>query len=74
MAPMSRQAPVTLDKESRLAFWMLAPTFTVVLAFVIFPVIWNLWLSVKPVTLGDLRGGLPFGGQLDSGQLSEGLL
>lgn len=57
MAPMSRQAPVTSDKESRLAFWMLAPTFTVVLAFVIFPVIWNLWLSVKPVTLGDLRGG-----------------
>lgn len=35
---------------------MLVPTFTVVLAFVIFPVIWNLWLSLKPITLGDLRG------------------
>jgi len=35
---------------------MLLPTFTVVLAFVIFPVIWNLWLSLKPVSLGDLRG------------------
>ena len=35
---------------------MLAPTFTVVLAFVVFPVIWNLWLSLKPVSLGDLRG------------------
>lgn len=35
---------------------MLFPTFTVVLAFVIFPVIWNLWLSLKPVSLGDLRG------------------
>ncbi len=35
---------------------MLVPTFTVVLAFVIFPVIWNLWLSLKPVSLGDLRG------------------
>ena len=34
---------------------MLFPTFTVVLAFVIFPVIWNLWLSIKPVTLADLR-------------------
>jgi multiple sugar transport system permease protein len=45
-----------LDKESRLAFWMLVPTFTVVVAFVIFPVIWNLWLSLKPVSLGDLRG------------------
>ncbi|MBW1675532.1 MAG: sugar ABC transporter permease [Deltaproteobacteria bacterium] len=45
-----------LDQESRLAFWMLVPTFTVVLAFVIFPVIWNVWLSLKPVSLGDLRG------------------
>lgn len=54
---MSPQAPITLDKESRLAFWMLAPTFIVVLALVIFPVIWNLWLSFKPVSLGDLRGG-----------------
>ncbi|MEW6377672.1 MAG: sugar ABC transporter permease [Thermodesulfobacteriota bacterium] len=44
------------DKESRLAFWMLAPTFAVVLAFVLFPVIWNLWLSLKPVSLRDLRG------------------
>ena len=35
---------------------MLVPTFTVVMAFVIFPVIWNLWLSLKPVSLGDLRG------------------
>jgi multiple sugar transport system permease protein len=43
------------DKEARLAFWMLVPTSTVVLVFVIFPVIWNLWLSLKPVSLGDLR-------------------
>jgi multiple sugar transport system permease protein len=34
---------------------MLFPAFTVVLAFVIFPVIWNLWLSIKPVSLADLR-------------------
>ena len=53
---MKSRAPNFLDKEARLAFWMLAPTFTVVLAFVIFPVFWNLWLSLKPVTLGDLRG------------------
>ncbi|MEJ2725880.1 MAG: sugar ABC transporter permease, partial [Deltaproteobacteria bacterium] len=45
-----------IDRESHLAFWMLAPTFTVVAAFVVFPVIWNLWLSLKPVSLGDLRG------------------
>jgi multiple sugar transport system permease protein len=52
---MKRQVPTFLDNEARLAFWMLVPTFTVVIAFVIFPVIWNLWLSVKPVALGDLR-------------------
>jgi multiple sugar transport system permease protein len=45
------------SRESRLAFWLLAPAFTVVFALVVFPVIWNLWLSFKPVSLGDLRGG-----------------
>lgn len=34
---------------------MLAPTFAVVLIFIVFPVIWNLWLSLNPVSLGDLR-------------------
>ena len=47
-------------RESRLAFWMLAPTFAVVLAFVIVPVIWNLWISLKPVSLADLRGDALF--------------
>ena len=47
-------------RESRLAFWMLAPTFAVVLAFVVFPVIWNLWISLKPVSLADLRGDALF--------------
>lgn len=51
-----RQAPTFLDKESNLAFWMLLPSFMVVLILVIFPVIWNLWLSLKPISLGDLRG------------------
>lgn len=53
---MKVESRTLLDKESRLAFWMLVPTFTVVIAFVIFPVIWNLWLSLKPVSLADLRG------------------
>ena len=35
---------------------MLIPTFTVVVTLVIFPMIWNIWLSLKPVSLGDLRG------------------
>ncbi|MBW1771317.1 MAG: sugar ABC transporter permease [Deltaproteobacteria bacterium] len=43
-------------RESRLAFWMLAPTFAVVLVLVVFPVVWNIWMSLKPVSLGDLRG------------------
>ncbi|MDL1978095.1 MAG: carbohydrate ABC transporter permease [Desulfobacteria bacterium] len=47
-------------REGRLAFWMLTPTFAVVLAFVLFPVIWNLWLCLKPVSLADLRGDALF--------------
>jgi len=39
---------------------MLIPTFTVVVILVIFPMIWNIWLSLKPVTLGDLRGASLF--------------
>jgi multiple sugar transport system permease protein len=49
-----------LEKERSLAFWMLFPTFVVVVAFVIFPVLWNVWLSLKPVSLGDLRGSSLF--------------
>jgi len=52
---MRPRQPTFFDQEARLAFWMLFPTYTVVLAFVIFPVIWNLWLSIKPVSLEDLR-------------------
>jgi multiple sugar transport system permease protein len=56
MAGSTLRGTLNSGKESRLAFWMLAPTFTVVAAFVVFPVIWNIWLSLKPVTLADLRG------------------
>ena len=52
---MKPRVPTFLKKEARLAFWMLVPTFTVVVVFVIFPLFWNLWLSLKPVSLGDLR-------------------
>jgi multiple sugar transport system permease protein len=44
------------DREARLAFWMLAPACLIGFTFVIFPVIWNVWLSLHPVSLGDLRG------------------
>lgn len=49
---------LTLAKrEQRLAYSLLLPTFLVVALIVIFPVIWNLWLSFKPISLGDLRTG-----------------
>lgn len=53
---MDHKAGTLLEKERRLAFWMLLPTFSVVFAFVVFPVLWNVWLSLKPISLGDLRG------------------
>ena len=46
-------------REARLAFWMLAPTFLIVFAIVIFPVLANLWIAFKPVKLGDLRPPTP---------------
>jgi len=52
---MKPRNPTFLEKEARLAFWMLFPAFTIVLALVIFPLIWNLLLSLKQVSLADLR-------------------
>lgn len=43
------------DREAGLAFRMLAPAVFTVLILVLFPVVWNVWLSLKPVALGDLR-------------------
>lgn len=57
---MRNEGRTLFEKESRLAFWMLAPTFTVVFAFVVFPVLWNIWLSLKAVSLADLRGSSLF--------------
>ncbi|CAN5575942.1 hypothetical protein BH24DEI1_BH24DEI1_13920 [soil metagenome] len=46
-------------REARLAYWMLAPTFLIVFAIVLFPVLMNFWIAFKPVTLGDLRAPAP---------------
>ncbi len=54
---MEKGGSILERREARLAFWMLLPTTAVVLLFVVFPVIWNVWLSLKPVGLADLRGG-----------------
>lgn len=45
--------------EARLAIKMLIPAFLIVFAVIIFPVIANIWLSFKPVRLGDLRPPRP---------------
>jgi multiple sugar transport system permease protein len=68
---MKRKANTYSDQESRLAFWMLLPAFAVVMAFVVFPVLWNLWLSVKPVTLSGLRGESLFGFNLSLGNFEK---
>ena len=42
-------------REKRLAYLLLLPTFLLVLAIVLLPLVANFWISFKPVTLGDLR-------------------
>jgi len=46
-------------REARLAYWMLAPTFLIVFAIVLFPVLADFWISFKPVGLADLRPPMP---------------
>ncbi|MEF2071671.1 carbohydrate ABC transporter permease [Consotaella aegiceratis] len=45
--------------EARLAMAMLLPTFFIVFAIVLLPLIANFWISVKPVRLDDLRPASP---------------
>ena len=42
-------------REMRFAYMLLLPTFLIVLSVVLFPLVANVWISFKPVTLGDLR-------------------
>ena len=53
--PAPRTGPTMAQREARLAYAMLLPTTIVVLAIVVFPVIWNLWLAFKPIELGGLQ-------------------
>lgn len=46
---------VLARREKRLAYLLLLPTFMLVLAIVLLPLVANFWISFKPVTLGDLR-------------------
>jgi multiple sugar transport system permease protein len=47
------------QREARLAYLLLTPTFAVVLLIVLIPVLLTIWLSFKPVTLADLRAPAP---------------
>ena len=42
-------------REQRLAYGLLLPTFLLVFSIVMLPLIANFWISVKPITLADLR-------------------
>ena len=42
-------------REKRLAYLLLFPTFILILAIVLLPLMANFWISIKPVTLSDLR-------------------
>ncbi|MGI9416436.1 MAG: carbohydrate ABC transporter permease [Geminicoccaceae bacterium] len=61
--PTPKTAPPGLGemqkREMWLAYGMLAPTFLMVLAVVLFPLLANFWISFKPVSLGDLRAPVP---------------
>lgn len=52
--PPSGLGPLA-KREMRFAYALLLPTFLIVLSVVLFPLFANVWISFKPVTLGDLR-------------------
>ncbi|QKV20076.1 carbohydrate ABC transporter permease [Oricola thermophila] len=47
-------------RERNLAYSMLLPTFAIVMAVVLAPLLANFWISFKPVGLGDLRAATLF--------------
>ena len=53
--PDRRREGALARREKRLAYALLMPTFLLVLAVVLLPLLANFWISVKPVTLAELR-------------------
>ena len=53
--PDRRREGALARREKRLAYILLMPTFLLVLAVVLLPLLANFWISVKPVTLAELR-------------------
>lgn len=50
-----RRSQTLAQREQRLAYLLLGPPLLIVLALVLFPVLWNLWLAFHKVRLLDLR-------------------
>jgi len=51
------------QREARLAYWFVVPTFLIVFGLVMYPALYNIWISFHEVTLGNLgEGGAPFVG------------
>ena len=57
-------------REAALARTLLAPTFLIVFAIVLFPLLANFWISAKPVKLGDLRAPSPIARERVSGEVT----
>jgi len=66
--PRRRKAGTLAREEARLAAVMLGPTFLIVAAVVLFPVLASFWISFKPVTLGDLRAPTPIANERVRGE------
>ncbi|WP_306118298.1 MULTISPECIES: sugar ABC transporter permease [unclassified Roseitalea] len=58
-------------RERNLAYSMLLPTFGIVMAVVLAPLLANFWISFKPVGLGDLRPASLFVNERLRGDLVE---
>lgn len=43
------------EKEARLAYFLIVPTFVIVTGLVIFPAIFNVWISLHNITLANLN-------------------
>jgi multiple sugar transport system permease protein len=52
---MGRKERTFFQYDARLALWMMLPIVVIVLSLVVIPVLWNIWLSFKAVSLEDLR-------------------
>ena len=56
MSSTMRRGKGTLARrEQQLAYGLLLPTFLLVFSIVMLPLIAHFWISVKPITLADLR-------------------